>query len=248
MHLLRTRFKKDIVCEFLPPLKNSKKQKVIINCAGAPGVPSKKNDLALFFAKKGYWFFSIRYRGSWESGGEFLGKSPHMDVLDVLDGLSKGFVDAWSEKKYKVIPDEVVLLGGSFGGPAVLLNSNDERVNKVIAISPVIDWTYPSKYEPLDWMYGFIKRAFGGGYRLTKKNWNKLSNGEFYNPIGNTESIDGSKILIIHAEDDKVCSIIPVKKFIKLTNAKYRFYKRGGHSLKFDKPPILDHIINFIKS
>ena len=142
MHTLRTRFKKEIVTEFLPPRKKS--SKVIILCSGMPSVPYKP-DLMEFFSKKGYWVFYPRYRGSWESGGQFLKISPHQDIIDVIDSLPKGFKDAWGGKIYKVRPSKICLFGGSFGGPAAILASLDKRVNKVIAVSPVVDWKAPSK-------------------------------------------------------------------------------------------------------
>src|SRR3989344_271631 len=131
MHTLRTRFKKEIVTEFLPPRKKS--SKVIILCSGMPSVPYKP-DLMEFFSKKGYWVFYPRYRGSWESGGQFLKISPHQDIIDVIDSLPKGFKDAWGGKIYKVRPSKICLFGGSFGGPAAILASLDKRVNKVIAV------------------------------------------------------------------------------------------------------------------
>lgn len=88
--MLRTRFKRAIVTEFLPPVRSGKTQKVIILCDGMPSIPSKQ-PLATFLSGKGYWVFYPRYRGGWESGGMFLEKSPHEDILDVIGGLSKEF-------------------------------------------------------------------------------------------------------------------------------------------------------------
>ncbi|HXA84776.1 MAG TPA: hypothetical protein VNZ47_06875, partial [Candidatus Dormibacteraeota bacterium] len=85
----RTRFKKEIVAEFLPPIRPLKRQKVIILCDGMPSMPGKQQLMA-FLAAKGYWVFYPRYRGSWESGGKFLQQSPHKDILDVIDELPKG--------------------------------------------------------------------------------------------------------------------------------------------------------------
>ena len=51
-----------------------------------PSIPSKQ-PLSDFLAAKGFWVIYPRYRGAWESGGEFLAKSPHEDILDVLDEL-----------------------------------------------------------------------------------------------------------------------------------------------------------------
>ena len=87
--MLRTRFKKEIIAEFLPPVRKGKTRRVIILCDGMPSVPAKQ-PLAEFLARQGYWVFHPRYRGAWESGGNFLEKSPVEDIADVISGITKG--------------------------------------------------------------------------------------------------------------------------------------------------------------
>src|ERR1700690_2280755 len=124
MHMLRTRFHRDILTEFLPPARRLKRQRVIILCDGMPSIP-RKQPLAEFLSRKGYWVFYPRYRGSWESGGQFLGKSPHEDILDVIDGLSKPFRELAFGRRFRVSLDEVFVIGGSFGGAAAILSQMD---------------------------------------------------------------------------------------------------------------------------
>ncbi len=114
MFLYRTRFKKEIVAEFLPPARKTKMDRVIILCDGMPGMPTKQG-LARFLSSKGYWVIYPRYRGSWESGGEFLKKSPHLDISDVIDELPKGLKENTLGKKFKLSPSEIFVIGGSFG-------------------------------------------------------------------------------------------------------------------------------------
>ena len=87
--MFRTRFRNDIVAEFLPPTRQGKRHKVIILCDGMPSIPSKE-PLVEFLSKKGYWVFYPRWRGAWESGGQFLQKSPEQDILDVISELPNG--------------------------------------------------------------------------------------------------------------------------------------------------------------
>ncbi len=226
MHTLRTRFKKEIVAEFLPSVRKS--NKVIIFCDGMPSLPNKRRVMESF-AKKGYWCFHPRYRGTWESGGKFLKFSPEKDVLDIIDQLPKGFADAWSGKKYRVPSPEVYLVGTSFGGAAVLLASRDKRVKKVIAVSPLIDWRAQSKTEPLSLHIRRTENAFGEAYRLVPGGWNKLKTGKFYNPAIHADEIDGKKAFIIHAKDDKVVPLGPTVKFAQAIGAKLLLLKKGGH-------------------
>ncbi len=184
--MFRTRFAKDIVTEFLPPARPRKRQRVIILCDGMPGIP-RKQPLADWLAQKGYWVFYPRYRGAWESGGEFLARSPHEDILDVIDGLKRPIREAAHGKKFTVKPDEVFVIGGSFGGATAILCSLDPRVKRVVANCPVVDWSIlhsALKAETANPSYvAYVREAFGHGYRLSEKNWNKLYSGKFFNPI-----------------------------------------------------------------
>jgi pimeloyl-ACP methyl ester carboxylesterase len=241
-YALRTRFKKEIVAEFLPAIvkrrrgkKVSAKNRVVIILDGMPTIPSKRN-LIDFFSRKGYWVFHPRYRGSWESDGKFLEKSPEQDVLDVIDGLSKGFqsLDYDDHKKYRVMPDEIIVIASSFGGPAGILASRDPRVKKVICVSPVVDWQAPSKSEPLPWFKKFVHDAFGNGYRFgsnanEERTWKKLARGKFYNPVRHVAEIDGSKLLIFHARDDESVRAREVIEFTNATGAILKLLKKGGH-------------------
>jgi dipeptidyl aminopeptidase/acylaminoacyl peptidase len=113
--MFRTRFKNEIVAEFLPPRRRQKKQKLIILCDGMPSIP-RKQPLAEFLAEKGFWVIYPRYRGAWESGGEFLAKSPHEDILDILDGLPAELEEIAFGGRYRLDPDQINVIGGSFGG------------------------------------------------------------------------------------------------------------------------------------
>jgi alpha-beta hydrolase superfamily lysophospholipase len=248
-HTLRTRFAKDIVAEFLPPTRKTKNAKAVIICGGMPGYGSKK-ELLEFFSRKGYWVFQPRYRGSWESDGQFLKISPHQDVLDVIDQLPKGFKEAFRRRFYKVRPSKIYVIGGSFGGPAALLVSTDPRVSKVIAVSPVVDWRAPSKEEPLGPLFSYIREGFGNGYRLHKADWQKLGRSKFYDPATNLDKIDPSKILLVHAADDDVVSPKSVKKFAAKTGSRLIMLKKGGHlaTATIVEPKFYKRIQKFLNS
>ena len=228
-YALRTRFAKDMVTECFPPARKTKRERVVIICEGMPTMPGK-GKLLEFLSKKGFWAFEPRYRGSWESGGMFLKKSPEQDILDVINGLSKGFTSIFDGKKYRVDPDEIFIIGNSFGGPAAILASRDPRVKKVVGISPVVDWQAPSDAEPLDTRGAkLIRDAFGNGYRFRTSDWTKLARGTFYNPANHSKEIDGSKLLLFHAKDDESVRWQEVVQFARLINATLKFSQRGGH-------------------
>jgi len=230
--MFRTRFARDIVTEFLPPARSGKRSRVIVLCDGMPGIP-RKGPLCQWIAQQGYWIFYPRYRGAWESGGQFLARSPHEDVLDVIKGLNKPIREAAHGDMFHVEPDEVFIIGGSFGGAAAILCSLDERVKRVFANCPVIDWSILHDVLPLETSNpsyaAYIREAFGTGYRLSEENWNKLYSGTFFNPVHHAQEIDPSKIFIIHTKDDPAIPWRMVEKFAKQTGAKLKLLARGGH-------------------
>jgi pimeloyl-ACP methyl ester carboxylesterase len=232
MQMLRTRFAGDIVTEFLPPARRSKTQRVIILCDGMPSIPGKQA-LAEFLSGKGYWVFYPRYRGAWESGGEFLEHSPHLDILEVIDGLQKEIRELAFGKRFRVRADEIFVLGGSFGGAAALLCSLDKRVKKVIANCPVVDWAIlgcEQRKETSNPSYAaYIRDAFGRGYRLSDRNWKKLGDGKFFNPSYRANEITATKIMMFHAEDDPFVPYRTVVKFAKKTGAMLTLFRHGGH-------------------
>lgn len=203
--MFRTRFKKEIVAEFLPPRKPRKTQKLIILCDGMPSIP-RKQPLAQFLAGKGFWVIYPRYRGAWESGGEFLEKSPHEDILDILDELPTELEEIAFGRRFHLSPDQVFVIGGSFGGTAAILLSLHPRVKRVVANCPVVDWEILDRSEKMETIkenYAeYIHEAFGNGYRISDANWEKLRSGTFYNPWHHRNEVTPSKILMFHAKDD----------------------------------------------
>lgn len=138
--MFRTRFKNEIVAEFLPPSRPRKRQKLILLCDGMPSIP-RKQALSEFLSAKGFWVIYPRYRGAWESEGEFLANSPHEDILDVLDELPQELEDIAFGQRFRLSPDQIFVIGGSFGGAAAILLSLDPRVQRAVATCPVVDWS-----------------------------------------------------------------------------------------------------------
>jgi pimeloyl-ACP methyl ester carboxylesterase len=230
--VFRTRFKQEIVAEFLPPARLGKKQRVIILCDGMPSIP-RKQGLCEFLAAKGFWVIYPRYRGAWESGGNFLERSPHEDILEVIGELPKGFEEIAFGRRFSVKPEQVFVIGGSFGGAAAILASLDSRVNKVVANCPVTDWAILDRAEKVETSNenyaAYIRAAFGNAYRLSDANWEKLGDGKFYSPWARRAEIDGSKILMVHAKDDPHVPFEGSVRFAKATGAALKTVKRGGH-------------------
>jgi pimeloyl-ACP methyl ester carboxylesterase len=186
-----------------------------------------------FLSRKGYWVFYPRWRGAWESGGHFLRLPPQQDLSDILDELPRGVRELAFGRKFKLSPDEVFVIGGSFGGAAAILSALDPRVKKVVANCPVVDWSIlreEQKKETSNRSYvAYIRQAFGNGYRLSERNWNKLRSGTFFNPAHHIKELTPSKILMFHAKDDPYIPWRSVSKFADAAGIRLRLLPRGGH-------------------
>jgi len=230
--MFRTRFKKEIVAEFLPPARREKKQKLIVLCDGMPSIP-RKQPLAEFLAIKGFWVIYPRYRGAWESGGKFLAKSPHRDIIDIFDEFPAQIEEIAFGKRFSLSPEKIFVIGGSFGGAAAILLSLDSRVTRVVANCAATDWSILDESEKMETSkenyVDYVREAFGNAYRLSDANWNKLRSGRFYNPWHHRNEIDPSKILMFHAKDDPYVPYLSAKRFADATGVKLRSFARGGH-------------------
>jgi pimeloyl-ACP methyl ester carboxylesterase len=197
-----------------------------------PSIP-RKQSLAEFLSGRGFWVFYPRYRGAWESGGEFLARSPHLDILDVVGGLATEFRELAFGRRFRLAVEEVFVIGGSFGGAAAILASLDPRVKKVVANCPVVDWAILPREEKKETSNAsyveYIRAAFGTGYRLSDKNWKKLRGGRFYSPLYHARDITASKVMMFHAQDDPYVPYRSVQKFARLTGARLKLFRRGGH-------------------
>ncbi len=245
--VIRTRFATDIVAEVCFPERQT--GKVAVLAIGAPTSNAKRETL-LFLAAQGYVVIFPRYRGTWESSGWFLEKSPAQDIRDVVIELEKkkSVTDIATGTKMAVKVSAVHLFGGSFGGPAVLLNTDLPIVKKVIATCPVIDWRALGEDEPFDFFVRFSREGFGGMYRTkTNTDWNKLLKPDFYNPATQTSLVHGHKVLIIHAKDDRNVLYGPVVPFAEKTGASYYLKPTGGHDLRLYQLFLWRKMATFLK-
>lgn len=136
-------------------------------------------------------------------------------------------------QRFRLAPDQVFVIGGSFGGAAAILLSLDHRVTRVVANCPVVDWSILDQAEKAETSKAnyaeYICQAFGNAYRLSDTNWRKLRSGSFYNPWQHRKEIDGSKVLMFHAKDDPNVPYERTIEFVKLTGATLKSIQHGGH-------------------
>lgn len=138
-------------------------------------------------------------------------------------------------------------MGSSFGGTAAIMSSKFDEVDKVIALSPVVDWTAQSESEPMDWLEEVVKNGYGESYRFASEDWKRLSRGEFFQPKKEIANLDPQKIFLIHAQNDTVVTMDSVKSFIDEIGCMNKILKKGGHlsTSVITKWPLSKKMINF---
>jgi len=107
--------------------------------------------------------------------------------------------------------------------------SLDKRIDKVIAVAPVIDWTEVTDEEPMDWTEQLLIKGYPQAFRFDHKDWMRLTHGEFFQPISILDQFDPSKIFVIHALDDTVVPVGPTQDFVAAVGCKHKFLKKGDH-------------------
>jgi pimeloyl-ACP methyl ester carboxylesterase len=197
-----------------------------------PSMP-RKQPLVEWLAAKGYWVLYPRWRGAWESGGEFLARSPEQDLSDILDALPGGLRESAFGRRFAPQPRHVFVVGGSFGGAAAILSTLDRRVTAAVANCPVVDWGIlesEQRKETSNPSYAaYIREAFGEGYRLSARNWNKLKTGRFFNPVARIGELERGKLLLFHAQDDPYVPWRGVERFARQVGCRLRLLETGGH-------------------
>ncbi len=238
MQLLRTKFKGEILSEFLPPIIDGQfapnsSHKIIILTKGFPGYPGKATEAAEFLSQRGFWVFTPRYRGTWESDGIFLEQAPHYDILDLISELKSGFIELWSGQKMSIPEPEIYIFGTSFGGAVALNLALHEEIKKVVALSPVVDWQVESQTDGFKKEFDYANLAFANCYRLGSAGHQKLIEEKDFSPSTKITEFQnrkiGDKILIFHCKDDAIVPFQPTKDFAQNIGCELVELNEGGH-------------------
>jgi len=216
------------------------KKTLIILLPGLPEYPLPKQ-LMLDLANAGYFVIYPRYRGTFESDGEFLSRSPAYDILELLTFLekTKKITELYSPSEKLIEFSKVVVLGPSFGGSVALhLSQLTEKISKYLVFAPVLDFKSHGNIQSeqdLKNLLRFLEQGYKNVYRFKKENFYKLLKGEIL-PSAFDNKIDSSKIVLIHGNKDPSVSFQNSKKFAELSGCKF-VEVEGGH-LSFSKIPI----------
>ncbi len=225
----------DIVFEF--GVVDNAKCTVII-CDGLPSVPKQK-ELLTYLNNHGCNVFYPRYRGTWESGGEFLAQSPSNDIIDFVEFVKMGEITELYGNKTFSVKGPIHLIGSSFGGSVALSSVDDSNVDKIVVFSPIIDFKLQNNNgteQDLNLLGKFITKAFGNGYRYKNENWELMVSGKLFNPPEMIESNRTKDILIAYDLLDDTIDYQKIIDYSSKNNIKNILSENTGH-LSFSKIP-----------
>jgi len=227
----------EIIFEFSPP--EGAPKGILVLCEGLPGVPKQK-ELIPFLSSKGFFVIYPRYRGTWESGGEFLKESPVKDIEEIIKFLKKGeIVELYSGKEFDVSSYGIYVVGSSFGGAVALSLASNNDVAKIVALSPVVDietYNNENKHRDLLHLRGFVKEAFNKAFRFDDMDWEKMASGDLFNPPQQIDKKRSKDILIAYDKSDTQINFKIVQNYIVKNDIKGILTDDSGH-LSFSRTP-----------
>ncbi len=221
-----------------------------------PGFPSNNNqdEIMHYFFDQGYNVFFMRYKGMFQSEGEFLSKDPSDDVVDFVNFLKKGrVINLWNDTRVSFTNTKYIVVTGSFSGAIALSTiSKIKNIKKIILFSPVWDYSLHNetyKEQELAHLTKFVKKAWNNLYNFTFDNIQEQMNlfedclWENYH-----SKLDDKKILVFQDPKDQTTSINHTEYFKKQKQVITLQKHNKGHGMNIDiLTKYAKNIIEFIE-
>lgn len=222
---------------------NKTPTRFIIMCHGCPSHPYDRNPALnqRYLNKGGFVLVYSDYIGTWASYGQCNFENSVETVLKTIDFLNGGTAtDLRSGEHIKWVVNDIVLMGGSFGGSVVLVaGAKSKDVRKIIAASPVTDWRTHNKIgreeEDLTQTWGILEKGFENCWRVKREDYFKLVRGELdLNPVDYIDILKDKDVFLIHGRYDKQVSCMrsnDIYRELKRGKGKHQIYltKKNGH-------------------
>jgi len=236
-----------IISEFTIPTK--KQKGIVILLAGMPSVP-RQDKLLESLAMNGYVAIFPRYRGTWESTGNFLGHSPVIDIEELCKKIlkDKKLTELYAGEKFSLTTNNIIAIGTSFGGTIALCSAKFPFIKKVLAFSPVVNWNNyagAKTKDEFEHLHKFCNMAFSKAYRFSKIGWKKFQSGKLFNSPVDFDQNDRNKITVISDPEDQVTSIDQIENYTIKNKINFKKINGFGH-ISFSKFPI-KKIIGYIE-
>lgn len=229
---------------------------MIIYAPGLPGHPRKK-ELGEAFSAKGFAFFEMRYRGSWESEGVFTLDNCVKSLKEAYEFVNCGSASELRfGEKITWKTHAITILASSFGG-AVALSTDIREAHTMLLLSPLIDISqFVPTLRPVgsaDDLFYLLTKGYGMVYRgLTHADWKRfLAGNTLVNPLKNIDNLKNKKIVLIQGKQDFVitpeASSRSIEKLQKLgvKDIKYYVVAGAGHGTDLEKKAMV-RILKFL--
>lgn len=196
---------------FFEFLTHKDKRDTIILLGGFPG-STQKDEMMYFFYEKGFNVFFPRFKGTFQSEGEFLETNPVEDLLLFIKELKKEQAkNLWDLSKVNFKIGKINVVGDSFSGAiACGLGACSEDISKIILASPVLDYkkhNIDGNEQDLDALTLFVKRAYKNLYRYSFNSLQKeINKFKEISPNFYLKLLD-KPILLFHDPNDRSVSM-----------------------------------------
>ncbi len=184
----------------------NKPHNFLLFCHGFPSHPYDENPATnQRFMRDGFVLVYPEYIGTLGSDGQCNFENCVDTVLKTVELLMRGTSnDIKSSKAINWTVNQIVLIGGSFGGSVVLVaGAKSHHIKKIVAASPVLDWRTHNQldYEEEDLVrtWQVIEDGLHNYWRVKKEDFIKLMNGELdLSPIDYVDILKDKDIFLIH--------------------------------------------------
>jgi len=208
-----------IVCEYL---LSTESRKAILLIEGLPAVPQRVEFMNRL-REKGYSVFYPRFRGTWESQGNFLKENPAKDVLEVINVINQGIK---LSETVGYVSSDFYILATSFGGAISLSLQKNDKIKKIISLSQI---SYFTKVTGIQTLKSHLRDVFTMAYRFTDEDWENLISNKIIAPLKDFDSTTSTKHLVISGELDEQILIGELKEFCLKNLISIKSYPNVGH-------------------
>lgn len=225
-----------IICEYL---LFSESDRALILLEGLPAVP-QRTELMNALREKGCSIFYPRFRGTWESTGTFLEKSPVEDVLEVANYIHEGFSTESTRYQFS----SICVLATSFAGAVALSLPKTEYIKKIVSLSPVFDFTKVTNIYALK---AHLLEAFTMAYRFEDSRWDTLLRNKILAPVLDFDPATTPQHLVLAGALDEQIPAQGLKTFCKGRSIRIKIFPDSEH-LSYSKisKEMLHYIFSFL--
>ncbi len=191
-----------------------------------PGAPLSKHHPAVVEAVSRGWSVLVpSYPGTYDSSGTFSPRQALRMVRRCVAFCEGGTgTELWGDTDVSWRCREVALLGTSFGGALALVATARLHIQRVLAISPVVDWKMELGEDDAE-----LKRIMRRAFPKTMRPGDDWDEWGVVNPADEVKALHHATIFVVAARDDTVVPIAHSEWLAKQVQVSLTRVPEGGH-------------------